>query len=197
MALVSKGEDGTRIIRKTLTIRREASELFEFWSDFTKFPRFMKHVESVTKKGEFTSHWIIKGPAGRPVEWDAVSEVVPDERISWESLPDADVYNRGEVRFRKAPGSRGTEVTVLIEYEPPAGAIGRTIASIVGEEPALQLDEDLYRFKQLMETGRIPTTEGQPVGGRQQRQANRNAERNASTAERRESTAERGEEVSA
>lgn len=72
--------------------------------------------------------------------------------------------NSGEVVIREAPGGRGTEVTVALSYDPPLGEVGRIAAKLLGEEPAMQLDEDIVRFKEMMETGRIPTTAGQPNG---------------------------------
>jgi len=76
----------------------------------------------------------------------------------------SDIDNAGSVRFRPGPNGRGTEVTVELNYEPPAGVIGATIAKLLGEEPEVQVREDLRRFKQIMETGEIPTIEGQPSG---------------------------------
>ena len=76
----------------------------------------------------------------------------------------ADVQNAGSVRFQPAPGERGTEVHVELAYDPPAGALGVAVAKLLGEEPDLQIREDLRRFKQFMEAGEVATTEGQPVG---------------------------------
>jgi uncharacterized membrane protein len=107
------------------------------------------------------SHWCAVGPAGMRVEWDA--EIVADtenELIAWRSLEGSDVQNSGSVRFSRAPGARGTEVRVQLQYTPPAGALGRSVAWLFGEEPDQQVHEDLHRFKQLMETGEIPLSEG-------------------------------------
>ncbi|MGE5612529.1 MAG: cyclase, partial [Bacillota bacterium] len=104
------------------------------------------------------------GPAGSHVEWDA--QVINDEEnslIAWRSQEGASVDNAGSVRFVPA-GDRGTEVRVVLEYIPPAGQIGFMVAKLYGEEPRQQVSEDLYHFKQLMETGEIPSTEGQPQG---------------------------------
>jgi uncharacterized membrane protein len=150
---------------KAMTINRSAEELYRFWRNFENLPRVMRHLESVTVQDERRSHWIVKGPADRHVEWDA--EIVNEKAnqlIAWQSCEGADIDHWGAVRFAPAPGGRGTEVTVELEYEPIAGSFGAMIAKLFGEEPAQQIEEDLRRFKQLMEAGEVPTTEGQPRG---------------------------------
>ena len=150
---------------KAMTINRSTEELYRFWRNFENLPRVMRHLESVTVQDERRSHWIVKGPADRHVEWDA--EIVNEKAnqlIAWQSCEGADIDHWGVVRFAPAPGGRGTEVTVELEYEPIAGSFGAMIAKLFGEEPAQQIEEDLRRFKQLMEAGEVPTTEGQPRG---------------------------------
>ena len=125
----------------------------------------MRHLESVTVFDDKRSHWIVKAPADRHIEWDAeiVNEKV-NQLIAWQSCEGADIDHWGVVRFTPAPGGRGTEVTVELEYEPIAGSFSAMIAKLFGEEPAQQIEEDLWRFKQLMEAGDVPTTKGQPRG---------------------------------
>jgi len=84
--------------------------------------------------------------------------------IAWRSQPGADVDNAGSVTFKPATIGRGTEVRVELSYAPPAGKVGATVAKLLGEDPKRQLDDDLRHFKQLMEAGERPTTEGQPSG---------------------------------
>jgi uncharacterized membrane protein len=152
-------------VRKSITINRPAEELYGFWRDFQNLARFMKHVESVQVTGDKRSHWVAKGPAGKRVEWDAETiEDRPNELIAWRSIEGSTVENSGSVRFEPATGGRGTVVRVELEYYPPAGLLGATVAKLLGEEPKGQLAEDLRRFKQLMEAGEIITTEGQPAG---------------------------------
>jgi len=99
------------------------------------------------------------------VKWDAeITEARSNEHIAWRSLEGADVENSGWVHFEAAPGGRGTIVSVEIEYNPPAGVLGATVAKILGRAPEHEVEEDLRRFKQVMETGEIITTEGQPAG---------------------------------
>lgn len=157
------GNSGIKV-EKSITINKSPAELYTFWRNFENLPRIMDHLESVTNTGADgkRSHWVAKAPAGTTVEWDA--EVIndkPNEMIAWRSLENADVDNAGSVHFKEAAGGRGTEVKVSLKYDPPGGIVGATIAKLFGEEPSHQVEDDLRHLKQLMETGEIPTTEGQ------------------------------------
>lgn len=149
--------------RKAITINRPPEELYRFWRDFRNLPRFMRNLQSVRDLGGGRSHWVVSGPGGARVEWDAeIMQDRPNDLIAWRSLEGADVDNWGSVRFRKAP--RGTEVHVDISYSPPGGKLGSIAAWLTGKDPGQQVQEDLRRLKQVIETGEIPTTEGQPSG---------------------------------
>jgi uncharacterized membrane protein len=140
---------------KSITIGRPPSEVYAFWRNLENLPRFMAHLESVTVQNG-TSTWRAKAPAGTSVEWQA--EIVmdhPDEAIGWRSVQGATVPNRGVVRFEPAPGGRGTQLRVELKYDPPGGAVGAAIAKLFGEEPAQQIDGDLRRLKQVLETGEV------------------------------------------
>lgn len=154
-------------VEKTVTINKPAEELYHFWHNFENLPRFMKHLNYVKVVNERRSHWIAKAPLGNSVEWDA--DIINDQEnklIAWASVEGADIDNSGFVRFMPAPGGRGTEVKVVIEYDPPGGAVGAAVAKLFGEEPEQQIGDDLRRFKMIMEAGEIATTEGQPSGRR-------------------------------
>ena len=156
----SRDPNEVRVERVT-TINRPVHEVYEFWRRFENLPRFMRHLESVEMLDNGRSRWRAKGPAGMTFEWDA--DILQDregEWIAWRSVEGSDVHNSGSVRFQAAPGARGTEIRVQLQYSPPAGAFGRTIAKLFGEEPDQQIHEDLHRFKQLMETGEIPISDG-------------------------------------
>ena len=149
------------------TIAKPAQEVYQFWSQLDRLPTFMAHVDEVRVTGQGRSHWRASAPFGRRVEWDAeTTEDVPGERMSWRSVEGADVANDGTVRFRPAPGDRGTEVHVTLHYDMPAGPLGQAVARYFGEEPHQQLDDDLRRFKQVMETGEVVRSEGAPGGKR-------------------------------
>jgi uncharacterized membrane protein len=113
----------------------------------------MQNLVSVVELGDRMSHWSAKGPAGRIVEWNAeIINEIPGELIGWRTLDGADVVSAGSVAFTPAPGGRGTEVRVRLQYNPPGGKIGSAVAWLFGQEPSQTIQEDLERFKQLMET---------------------------------------------
>jgi uncharacterized membrane protein len=152
-------------VGQAMTIQRSAEELFRFWRDFSNLPRFMQHLKSVEVTDDKHSDWTARGPAGMSVQWKA--EIInedPNSLISWRSVGGSEVDNAGSVRFVQAPGDRGTEVRVVMDYIPPAGQLGDVIARLFGESPRQTVREDLRRFKALMESGEIPTTTGQPRG---------------------------------
>lgn len=154
-------------VEESVTINKSPDELFQFWRNFENLPRFMNNLKSVQVTDEKRSRWVAVGPGDKSVEWD--SEIIneePNHLIAWRTLSDADVQHTGSVRFLKAPGGRGTYVKVTMEYLPPAGRIGAAVASLFGSAPEQEIREDLRRFKQLMETGEIATTRGQPRGGK-------------------------------
>jgi uncharacterized membrane protein len=152
-------------VEKGLDINKSPAELYSFWRNLENLPRFMNHLESVKSTGGNRSHWVAKAPAGTTVEWDAeIYNEKENELIAWRSLEGSQVDNAGSVRFEPATGGHGTTVRVSLKYDPPGGVIGAAIARLFGENPEQQIDEDLRRFKQLMETGETITTEGQPSG---------------------------------
>jgi uncharacterized membrane protein len=151
-------------VTKALTINKSQAELYEFWRNFENLPIFMRHLEAVTKTDEKLSHWKAKAPLGQTVEWDAeLTSDVPNEKIGWKSLEGAFIPNSGVVEFLPTI-ERGTEVKVTMIYEAPGGKIGEWIAWALGEEPGIQIAQDLRRFKSLMETGLIMKIDGQPSG---------------------------------
>ena len=145
------------VVGRAVTINKPVAEVFAYFRDFANLPSFMENVVSIEQRDERTSHWVVKAPAGRTVEWDArVTDEAANRYIAWEALPGADVPNSGRVDFRNA-GARGTVVTATITYDPPMGIVGKIIAKMFQREPAIQARRDLRRFKQLMETGEIAT----------------------------------------
>ena len=162
--LLSNGKKGVHASTSCI-VNAQPDEVYRFWREFTNLPRFMEHLESVTELGEGRSHWIAKAPAGMTVEWDAV--IVADEPgrvITWRSLENSDVDNAGAVRFEAAPGGRGTIIKVNIQYNPPGGVVGATVAKLFGEEPNQQLEDDLRRFKQVIELGEVVVSDATIFG---------------------------------
>ena len=151
-------------VKKATTINRAPAELYQYWRNFENLPNFMRHLESVTRLEGDRWHWKAKAPLGMTVEWDAeLTSDVENQRIGWASVEGSDIPNSGTVEFRPTV-DRGTEVIVTMIYEAPGGKIGEWAAWALGEEPSTQVAEDLRRFRSIMETGTIITTEGQPSG---------------------------------
>src|ERR1041385_7925947 len=152
-------------VETAITINKTPEELYSFWRELTNLPLFMRNIESVNDLGAGKSHWVAKGIGGGRVEWDAeIYNDVPNEIIAWRSLENADVINAGSVNFKKAPAGRGTYVSVAVNYNPPAGKLGATIAQLFGAEPKQMIHEDLRRLKQYLEAGELPTIVGQTSG---------------------------------
>jgi uncharacterized membrane protein len=157
---------GTHVVQSFL-INKPAADLYAFWRNFENLPAIMPHLESVSVLDDRRSHWVTRAPrlAGGQVEWDA--EIIRDEpnaAIAWRSLPGSDVPNMGSVEFSEAPGDRGTLMRVVIDYRAPGGELGRLYSKIVGEGPERQIREGLRAFKRVIETGEVPTIDGQPRG---------------------------------
>jgi uncharacterized membrane protein len=137
-------------------VLQSPEQVYEFWRDFRNLPRFMEHLESVELLEGRRSRWRAKAPVGSNVEWEAeIVEDRPNEMISWRSLPGSEVDNTGSVRFLPAPGGRGTEIRVALEYDPPGGRLGAKVAKLFGEAPEQQVASDLRRLKQVLETGEV------------------------------------------
>ena len=152
-------------LEKSITINRSIYELYKFWRNFENLPKFMDGLESVTKIDETRSHWVAVGPGGKKVEWDA--EIYNDkeaELIAWRSLSGSDIANAGSIHFTPAPDGRGTYLKVVLNYNPPGGKAAALFAKLFGKEPGQLVEQNLKRLKQLIETGEVPTTEGQPSG---------------------------------
>ena len=139
-------------VDKSVEVRRSPMELYHFWHQLTNLPEIMPHVISVTLQ-DSRSHWVVAGPAGKQVEWDAefINEK-PGELISWQSLPGSQVQSAGSVRFDPIGDGQSTRVRVVFEYLPPAGKAGDFIARLLGSAPDQQLEADLWRFKERMES---------------------------------------------
>jgi uncharacterized membrane protein len=141
-ALARRGE--IEVVR-TVTIDAPVERVYEFWNDFENFPRFMSHVREVRRLGADRTRWVVAGPGGAPVEWEAVvTQRVPNEAISWQTVEGAVVDHRGTVRFRPA-GPDATSVEVRLAYRPLGGSVGHGIASLFGRDPESVIDADLAR----------------------------------------------------
>jgi uncharacterized membrane protein len=152
---------GTRI-DKAFTIECPPNELYAYWRQLSNLPGIMSHLERVEVIDDRRSLWTAKGPAHLPVSWEAeIINDTPGERIAWRSVGGA-VPNAGSVSFTPAPGDRGTELHVEMEWSPPGGPLGKSFASLFGGDPGLIVETDLRRFKATMEAG-APAVNGTDV----------------------------------
>jgi uncharacterized membrane protein len=149
-----------------VTVARPADEVYAFFRRLENAPRYMAFVESVEPLDETRSRWVARtSPGGAPLHWNAeILEDRPGELIAWRSEPGALVHHSGAVRLRPAPGGRGTEVRLGVEFEPPEAPLGRALAHALGSATEYLAEEDLRRAKQILEAGETATTRGQPRG---------------------------------
>jgi uncharacterized membrane protein len=152
-AMPAEGDVGAMHVEASITVNRMAEELYRYWRDFTHAPSYMDRVISVRVIDERTSRWTAEGPRGRTWEWTSeVTEDVPSRRIAWHTLPGSDLPNRGSVEF--TPGRIGeTVVRYTVEFLAPGGVVGQAIASAFHQMPEKMIQEDLRRFKAVMEAG--------------------------------------------
>jgi uncharacterized membrane protein len=145
------------LLEDTTTIYRPVSEVYSYWRNLENLPGFMDHLAEVRVIDRFRSHWVARGPLGVHVEWDAeIINDIPPSLLSWKSVGHSDVVSAGSVRF-KPVGENATEVRVKLQYDPPAGKLGATVAWLLGDDPQYQVAEDLRRFKQVLESGEATT----------------------------------------
>jgi len=150
------GEHGVRV-RESIRLEVPVADVFRFWRRLEGLPRFMSHLERVTETANGHSHWVAAGPAGLRVEWDAeIINEVENQTLAWRSLPNSGIVTAGSVNFDTVRGGRSTQVSVHLQYAPPAGKAGAFVASLFGREPSQTIREDLRHFKQLLEAGEIP-----------------------------------------
>jgi uncharacterized membrane protein len=134
---------------KTIIVHAPVSEVYQFWTQFDRFPEFMNNIKAVTKTGDRMSHWVAKGPLGMSVEWDAETTMMePNKRIAWNSRDNGDITTSGQVTFTEL-GTDQTEIHVVLKYDPPAGVVGDIVAKIFSD-PQRELDADLERFTTMV-----------------------------------------------
>ncbi len=161
-------ENGVKT-EETVVINCPPNQLYKFWRNFENLAVLMPHIESIKNIDEKVSHWVVKGPHHTPLQWTCeVINDIENSLIAWRSLPGSDINQAGSILFENMPNNRGTKVTVAIRYIPPAGPVGQATVRLTGRDPLFQIAQSLRKFKQLMETGEIATTTGQPTGSPQE-----------------------------
>lgn len=154
-------------IHKSVHIQRPVEVCYRFWRNFENFPQFMQHVEAVQAVDATRTHWQVKAPLGQHIDWTAeLFSDIPSQQLAWRTLEGSAVEHTGVVRFLPSQNDKSTRLDIEMTYHAPFGKAGVMLAKIFGEEPSQQIDDDLRRFKQLIETGEIATTTGQSAGRR-------------------------------
>jgi uncharacterized membrane protein/osmotically-inducible protein OsmY len=152
-------------IQKIIHIAAPVEEVFAFWSNYENFPRFMRNVREVRDLGNDRSRWVVAGPAGAPIEWDAeITSYVQNQRLGWRTLPGSPIQHAGIVLFERNPDGT-TRLNVRMSYNPVAGALGHAVASLLGSDPKSEMDEELLRMKTMIETGVPPHDAAQKEKG--------------------------------
>ena len=153
-------------VQASLTIDRPIDEVWDQWRELERLPQFMSHIERVEPLGNGLWRWYARMPrTHREFYWDArIIEEVPHERLVWRSVEGSEVHNQGVVEFRKGPHGGQTEVVAKIEYRAPAGKLGAKVLDFLHAIPKQVVKEDIRNFKHVVETGEVPTIEGQPSG---------------------------------
>lgn len=151
-------------VERSLTIEKPAEELYQRWRQPETLSRIMGHFADIRASGDGQTHWQVHGPFGHTLEWDMRTiEDRPDELLRWQASPGTQLPVEGSVRFRPALGDRGTVVALRFQFDPPGGVLGDAALKLLGGAPGLLASKALRRFKSLVETGEIPTTERQPA----------------------------------
>ena len=144
-------------VHESIRVERPIAEVYSFWRRLENLPTFMSHLDRVVEHGHGRSRWVAKGPAGLRVEWEAeIINEIENDVIGWRSLPGSDVAVAGSVHFDTVRGGRSTQVTVRLQYEPPAGRAGAFFATLFGREPSQTVREDLRALKHVFEAGEVP-----------------------------------------
>ncbi|MGH7321420.1 MAG: SRPBCC family protein [Candidatus Rokuibacteriota bacterium] len=133
--------------------------LYRFWRNFENLPRVMSHLASVTVLDDTRSHWVVKGPAGVRIEWDAeIFHERPGASIAWRTIGDSTVRHAGSVRFEETPDGQGTVVRLSLQYDPPGGEIGDALAALLGGDAGHRIEADLREFKRAVESRDLATS---------------------------------------
>lgn len=157
-SLLGVGENAIKV-RKAINIDAPIDEVYQFWRNFENFNLFMDHVKEISVQDELST-WKVAGPAGSTFEFQShITRDIPNESISWETLPDSQVHHSGFVRFDPSHDG-GTRVSVQLDYVPPAGVLGHAVAELFGVDPRQAMNEDLLRLKSLLEKGKTSSSEG-------------------------------------
>lgn len=135
---------------KSITVGASVGDVFEAWSNFENFPHFMKNIKTVEKRPDGSTHWVMDGPLGKKVEWDAETTMFePNKRIAWHSREGSSIKTSGQVTFVEL-GTGQTQVNLTIQWVVPASMGGEMLAGLL-TDPEKRVEQDLYNFKTYVE----------------------------------------------
>jgi uncharacterized membrane protein len=138
-------------VRESVTVEAPPERVYDTWTKFENFPRFMPAVREVRATGADRNHWVVNGPAGTPVEFESiVTRREPPNALAWRTVEGALVSHGGTARFRPAGAGR-TRVDVTMWWRPAGGGIGEGLAALSGVDPSHVLRQGLDRFKTELE----------------------------------------------
>ena len=142
-------------VEGNIEVEAPVQQVYEYWQHLENLPQFMSNIENVTSTGPDTTHWVVKGPLGAKVEFDAkTTQDEPNSAIGWNTI-DGQVQTSGQVRFQEVTPNR-TRVEVQMNYaDPPGGKVGE-VASRAVANPKLMMEQDLRNFKDIMEGNATP-----------------------------------------
>jgi uncharacterized membrane protein len=162
VGLRGAAEDGI-LVQKSMRVYAEPEQVYDAWRDLERFPTFMSHVRDVRRIGSNRYRWVVDGPAGVPIEWDSeITHDVPGELIAWRTVEGSPVQNAGVVQFEPSRYG-GTRLNVRLAYRPPGNVVGHGVARVFGADPKRQLDDDLVRFKSMIEVGTVRARQGEDL----------------------------------
>jgi len=143
-------------IADSIIVKGDAAELFDLTADIETFPRVLDEVKAVRRIGERTSRWIMHGPGGEDLVWEAeITRLEEPKRMAWRTLG-GDIRLSGQVTFNALPDQQ-TEVTVMLLWGPPAG---QSTAAATANELQRKLNRALRSLKHYVERSHL----GQPQG---------------------------------
>ena len=138
-------------IKKSIEVDRPLSDVYNQWTQFEEFPRFMEGVKEVRQLDDQRLHWRAD-IGGKEKEWTAkIIEQIPDDRIAWESQ--SGEYTSGQVDFAKLGADR-TRVTLELSYDPKGFV--ENVGDAVGVV-SRRVGNDLEHFKEFIEDRRQET----------------------------------------
>jgi hypothetical protein len=134
--------------------------VYNQWTQFEEFPRFMESVAEVRQEGPNRLLWKAK-IAGKDKQWEAeITEQVPDKKIAWVSIDGT--RNAGEVSFEPLELER-TLITLTMEYQPEG--LLEMAGDVLGI-PSGQVEGDLNLFREFIEqTGKETGSWRGRIGG--------------------------------